>query len=341
MKTFAYSVKEFEKQYLINSNKNQHTITLSSKSLSADTAILASGYDAISVFTNDDASAEVLEILREQGVRYIATRSVGTDHIDLTVAKQLDIKVSNVPSYSPYSIAEHSIGMMLALNRKLVLANKNALQYQFDLAPLIGFDMHKKTVGIIGLGEIGSIVVKILNGFGCKVLVYDIVQNPEKSKELNFTYVTLNQLYTESDIISLHLPFTPQTKYLINQESIAKMKNGVMLINTSRGGIINTKEVLDAVKSGKIAYLGLDVYENERGIFFKNHQKQEQKDELLLELLQNPNILITGHQAFLTNEALINIADKTIENLSDWDNEYTKECHSKIGKVTVLEEILH
>lgn len=341
MKTFFYSVKEFEKQYLIDANQDKHEINFSNQSLAAETAILSAGYDAVSVFTNDDASAEVLQLLRESGVRYIATRSVGTDHIDLIAAKQMDIKVGNVPSYSPYSIAEHTIGMMLALNRKLILANENAHQYQFDLAPLIGFDLNKKTVGIIGLGEIGSIVAKILNGFGCKVLVYDIKHDYTKALTQHFAYVSLDTLYAEADIITLHLPFTPQTKYLINQESIAKMKDGVMLINTSRGGIINTKEVLEALKTGKIAYLGLDVYEKERGIFFKNHEEKEKKDELLLAFLAHKNVLITGHQAFLTNEALTNIADKTIENLSDWENEYYKECNSKIGKVAVLEELLH
>jgi D-lactate dehydrogenase len=340
MKTFFYSIKEFEKQYLIDSNKDQHEVTYSEVSLNIDTAILAAGYDAVSVFTNDDASAGVLEILRENGVRYIATRSVGTDHIDLVLAKQLGIEVGNVPSYSPYSIAEHSVGMMLALNRKLILADNNANQYQFDLAPLIGYDMHGKTVGIIGLGEIGSIVTKILNGFGCKVLVYDVFQNPNKSESLHFAYVSLEKLLAESDIISLHLPFTPQTKYLINQETIAQMKEGVMLINTSRGGIVNTKDAIEALKTGKIAYLGLDVYENERGIFFKNHTEDEVKDPMLLELLSFQNVLITGHQAFLTQEALTNIADKTIENLTDWEHEYYKECNSKIGKVAALNEIL-
>ncbi|MEA5256402.1 2-hydroxyacid dehydrogenase [Arcicella aquatica] len=341
MKTFFYSIKEFEKQYLLNANQNTHEVSLTSQNLAVETAILSAGYEAISVFTNDDASAEVLELLRENGVKYIATRSVGTDHIDLVAAKQMDIKVGNVPAYSPYSIAEHTIGMMLALNRKLILANANAHQYQFDLAPLIGFDMHGKTVGIIGLGEIGSIVAKILHGFGCNVLVYDLIQDSKKAETLHFTYVSLDTLYAEADIITLHVPFTAQTKYLINLESINKMKNGVMLINTSRGGIVNTKDILNALISGKIGYLGLDVYENERGIFFKNHQPQEKKDQLLLTLMQLENVLITGHQAFLTNEALTNIADKTIENLSDWESEYYKECNSKIGKVAHLEELLH
>jgi D-lactate dehydrogenase len=340
MKTFFYSIKEFEKQYLIDANKEQHEITYSHQSLNKDTAILAAGCDAVSVFTNDVASAEVLEILRENSIRYIATRSVGTDHIDLVAAKQLGIEVGNVPSYSPYSIAEHSIGMMLTLNRKLILADENAHQYQFDLAPLIGYDMHGKTVGIIGLGEIGSIVTKILNGFGCKVLVYDVVKDYNKSLNLHFAYVSLESLLAESDIISLHVPFTPQTKYLINNETIAKMKDGVMLINTSRGGIVNTKDAIEALKTGKIAYLGLDVYENERGVFFKNHSEEEVKDQLLLELLSYQNVLVTGHQAFLTKEALTNIADKTIENLSDWEHEYYKECNSKIGKVAALDEIL-
>lgn len=339
MKTIVYSVKGFEESYLLEANNNFHELTLTNKPLNIDTVAMAAGNEAVAIFTNDDASAPVLKKLKGLGVNYLTTRSVGTDHIDLEVAKTLAIAVANVPAYSPYSVAEHAVTLMLGLNRKLILADKKSHAYQFELSSLIGFDMHGKTVGIIGLGSIGSVVADILHGFGCHILVYDIIENKAHAKQHHFTYATLDELYAQSDIVTLHLPLTPQTKHLINQESIAKMKKGVMLINTSRGPIIDTHALMNGLHSGQIGSVGLDVYEFEKGIFFKNHYGSEAKNELLLNLMNFDNVIITGHQAFLTKEALTNIADKTIQNLSEWENPIYEDCHAKIGKHITLTEI--
>lgn len=340
MKTLIYSVKEFEKPYLVCANKGRHEITITNKPLTIETACLAAGFEGIAVFTNDDASADVLRKLKQLGVSYITTRSVGTDHIDLEEAEALGIGVGNVPHYSPYSVAEHTVAMMLTLNRRLILANEKAQKYQFDLSSLIGFDMHGKTVGIIGFGEIGSIVGKILNGFGCRILVYDKLMERCLTKEFDFEYVDVDLLLEESDIISLHMPLTEDTKYFINEETISKMKKGVMLINTSRGGIVNTIDVLDAVRDGKIGYLGLDVYEHERGIFFRNHFESFGRDKTLVNLMNFKNVLITGHQAFLTKEALTNIAEKTIENLTNWEKRDENSFASTIRRISRENELM-
>lgn len=332
MKTIMYSVKGFEESYLLEANNHCHELTLTNKPLTIDTASMAAGHEAVAIFTNDDASAPVLKKLKGLGVNYITTRSVGTDHIDLELAKTLAITIGNVPSYSPYSVAEHAVTLMLGLNRKLILADKKSHAYQFELSSLIGFDMHQKTVGIIGFGTIGSVVADILHGFGCHVVVYDIVEDKAHAKKHHFTYVTLDELYAQADIISLNLPLTPQTKHLINKESIAKMKKGVMLINTSRGPVIDTHALMDGLHSGQIGSAGLDVYEFEKGIFFRNHYASEAKDELLLNLMNFDNVIVTGHQAFLTKEALTNIAEKTIQNLGDWENPICEDCNAKIGK---------
>ncbi len=319
MKALIYSTKEFEKAYLIHSNAHKHDLTVTNQSLTLASADLAKGFDAVVLFTNDDASEPVLRQLAALGVKYIATRSVGTDHINLNVAAELGLSVANVPAYSPYSVAEHTVAMMMALNRKLIMADAKSHAYQFDLSSLIGFDMHQKTVGIIGLGTIGEVVADILRGFGCHILVHDDYAKPHKSHLSHVTFVPLAQLLATSDIITLHAPLTDETKHLIAAPQLAQMKKNAMLINTSRGGLIDTKAVLAALKEGKIGYVGLDVYENERGIFFKNHFDTEGKDPLLIELMNYNNVLITGHQAFLTQEALTNIADKTIQNLTEWE----------------------
>lgn len=341
MKTIMYSVKGFEESYLLLANHNRHELTLTNKPLNLETASMAAGNEAVAVFTNDDASEPVLQKLKGMGVNYITTRSVGTDHINLEAAKKLEISVANVPEYSPYSVAEHAVTLMLGLNRKLILADKKSHAYQFELSSLIGFDMHGKTVGIIGLGTIGSVVADILHGFGCRILVYDIVENKAHAKQHHFTYATLDEVYAQSDIITLHLPLTPQTKHLINEASIAKMKKGVMIINTSRGPIIDTHALMDGLRSGQIGSAGLDVYEFEKGIFFKNHYSSEGKDELLLNLMNFDNVIVTGHQAFLTQEALKNIADTTIENLNEWETPICEDCNATIGKRNTLEEINH
>ena len=315
MKAVAFSIKPFEKEFLAKANQKKHDITLISNALGPDTAVYAEGKEAVIVFTNDDVSALVIEKLAGLGVKYIVTRSVGTDHIDKGAAAKYGIKLSNVPSYSPQAIAEHAVALAFVLNRQISKANQHAHQFDFRNDELIGFNFSGKTVGLIGLGSTGQAVGRIYNGMGCNVIGYD--QNFPKDIE-GIQPETLPDLLSQSDIISLHLPLSSKTKYLINKESIDQMKHGVMLINTSRGALIKTTDVLDALITGKIGYLGLDVYEFERGLFFENHENDDKKDQLLNELMQQPNVIVTPHQAYLTREALQEISNQTIKNLDLW-----------------------
>lgn len=315
MKAVVYSIKSFEKEYLAKANEKKHDITLISNPLGIDTVSFAQGKDAVVVFTNDDVSAPVIKKLKSLGVKYIATRSVGTDHIDCHEATKAGIKIANVPAYSPQSIAEHAIALMLTLNRKIFLAVQHSKEFNFKLDGLLGFTMYGKTVGLIGYGQIAHFLAKILNGFGCKILVYDpyCKQFPDYVKA-----VGLAELYRQSDIISLHAPLTDDTKHIINAESIAQMRTGVMLINTGRGALVDTEALIDALKKGKIASFGADVYENEKNLFFEDHHLDDHKDRLLQQLIDLPNVIITPHQAFLTTEALQDIAAQTIKNLDLW-----------------------
>ncbi len=315
MKAVAYSIKPFEKEFLAKANQKKHDITLISNPLNFDTAAYAAGKDAVIVFTNDDVSATVIDRLAAEGVKYIVTRSVGIDHIDQETAAKHGIKLSNVPSYSPNAIAEHAVALAFALNRKLVKADHNSHNFDFRNDGLVGFNFSGKTVGIIGLGQTGKEAARIFSGLGCKVIGYD-ESLPGDSGDL--TLVSLNDLLTTSDIISIHLPLTDKTRHLIQKDTIARMKKGVMLINTSRGAIINTQDVLTALDNGTVGYLGLDVYEFENGLFFEDHEDDTVKDPLLVNLLGRDNVIITPHQAYLTREALQEIADQTIKNLDLW-----------------------
>ncbi len=318
MKVAVFSSKKYERSFLKDANKGKHELLFIEQALSLQNADLAKGCEAASVFTNDDASGPVLKHLKELNIAYIATRAAGYDNIDLLTAAHVGIHVANVPEYSPYAIAEHTVAMILALNRKLIAADKNVKASNFALDNLIGFDLHGKTAGIVGLGKIGGIVAKILHGFGCKLLGYDIDVNPEIEKKYDLTYVSLQELYRQSDIITLHAPLNDNTKYLIKKDSIDLMKKGVMIVNTGRGGLIKTTDAIDALKDGKIGYLGLDVYENEKGLFFFDHTGDVLQDDVFARLLTFKNVLITGHQAFLTENALRNIADTTIYHLDCW-----------------------
>jgi D-lactate dehydrogenase len=323
MKVSVFSTKEFEKKYLLTSNNEKHQIIFKDEPLSLSTANLAKGSDAVSIFANDDASAPVLDRLKENGIKFIAIRAAGYDQVDIPHAKKNGFRMANVPEYSPNAIAEHTIALMLALNRKIVRADKKVKDFNFALDDLIGFDMNGKTAGIIGLGKIGSIVAKILHGFGCKILGFDIYKNEDLINKYEVEYCDMESVASRSDIITIHAPLNEKSKYLINKSLINQMKPGVMLINTGRGGIINTREVIDGLISGKIGYLGLDVYEHEKGLFFYDHSDEVQKDEMLKKLYSFPNVLITGHQAFLTDTALKNISDITINNLDCWEKNQT------------------
>lgn len=315
MKVAVYSTKPYERTYLEKANRNKHELVFIESALSAATVDLAKGCTAASIFTNDDAGAETLRALAEININAIATRAAGFDNIDITEANKLGIQIANVPEYSPYAIAEHTVAMIMAMNRKLIQADKQVKSFDFRLDNLIGFDLNGKTVGIIGLGKIGRIVAKILHGFGCKLLGYDLHENKDLVASYGMEYLSLGKLCKQADIITLHAPLNKDTHYLINSENIALMKKGVMIVNTGRGALINTADAVKGIKTGKIGYLGMDVYEKEKGLFFVDRRESIPNDPVFAELLTLENVLITGHQAFLTETALGNISDTTLYNI--------------------------
>ncbi|NRD24603.1 2-hydroxyacid dehydrogenase [Winogradskyella litoriviva] len=318
MKVLVYSAKEFEIPYLKTANNNKHQLTFINDALSSKTAMLSVGFDAISIFSADEACFITIEKLKDFGIKYIGLRSVGHDNVNLRAALRLNIKVANVPAYSPYAIAEHATALLLAINRKIIASNWRVKQYNFNLNNLVGFDLNKKTVGIIGTGKIGNVMCKIMNGFGCNLLGYDIEEDEDLRNHYNVNYTSLEDLCEKSDIISLHVPLNTDTHQLINEDLISNMKDGVIIINTARGSILNTEHIIDGLRSGKIGALGIDVYENEKEIFFKDHSLDIPDDDILMRLNSFPNVLITGHHAFLTEEALTNIAETTIHNFNCW-----------------------
>lgn len=318
MNVTVYSTHRFEKDILINQNQDKHQLNFFELQLNASTAYLANGTDAVSIFVNDDASAATLEKLHAGGVKYLVLRSAGYNNVDLNKANELGIKVARVPAYSPYAVAEHTVALMLALNRKIVRANNRVHDLNFSLEGLTGFDMNGKTAGVIGTGQIGQKVIRILHGLGCNILAYDKFENTALQEQYSLTYTDLDTLYSQSDIITLHAPLMDDTRYMISKTSIEKMKKGVMLINTSRGALVNTKDVIGGLKTGRIGYLGLDVYEEESKLFFQDHSEDILQDDVISRLLSFPNVLITSHQAFLTDTALNNIAETTIYNLDCW-----------------------
>jgi D-lactate dehydrogenase len=313
-----YSTASYEKPYFQEANSTGLKLHYLEERLDKDTASLAGGSQAVVIFTNDIATAPVLEILHKEGIKYLVTRSMGVDHIDTDKARELGIKIAHVPHYSPYAVAEHSIALMLALNRRLITANQKFQHHDFRLDGLTGFDMHGKTVGILGSGEIGAVSARILHGFGCRLLIFDIQKNTSLIEKYGAKYVTLEELCAQSDIITIHAPLTDDTKHLINRERIASMKKGVMLINVSRGAICHTEDLIEGLKSEQIGYLGMDVYEHEKGLFFKDHSNKLLQDDLFARLLSFKNVLITAHQAFLTREALKEITETTFRNLNAW-----------------------
>jgi D-lactate dehydrogenase len=315
MKVAVYSAKKFERDCLTQSAGSRHDLVFLENRLSPGETILAEGCEAVCIFVNDDGSKNVVDRLARAGIKYLALRSAGFNHVDLKATEKAGLRVCRVPEYSPYAVAEHTVALMLALNRKLIRAHTRIMDLNFSLDGLVGFDMHGKTAGIIGFGKIGRIVAQIMHGFGCKILGYDISRDERWASSYNVTYTDIDDLCSQSDIISLHVPLTDRTKYLIHTGRIEKMKKGVMLINTSRGALVNTRDVIDGLKSGQIGYLGLDVYEEEKGLFFEDHSHDILQDDVIARLLTFQNVLITSHQAFLTDTALQNIADTTMHNL--------------------------
>jgi D-lactate dehydrogenase len=316
-----FDTRDYMKQAFEKCNKdkgfNFHFRWFKEK-LNKNTVSLASGCHAVCCFVNDDVGADVLHALYEMNIEMVAMRCAGYDNVDLQTVKKLGMSVTRVPAYSPYAVAEFAVGLMLTLNRKIHKAYNRVREQNFSLNNLVGFDMRGKTVGIIGTGKIGKCTCEILFGFGCKILAYDVIEDSELAQKKNFKYVSKDELFQNSDIISLHAPLLPSTRHLLNKDAFTKMKQGVMIINTSRGPLIDTEALLDALVSGKVAAAGLDVYEGEKDYFFENRSTQNIKDSVLSQLISSPNVLVTGHQAFLTQEALSNIAESTLQSIKDF-----------------------
>ena len=315
MKVAVFSTKKYDREFLTSANASRHELHFFEPHLSEETVGLATGFETVCVFVNDQVNTAVIARLHSLGVRLIALRCAGYNNVDLAAATKHGVTVVRVPAYSPHAVAEHTVGLMLALNRKLHRAYNRVREGNFSLEGLLGFDMHGKTAGVIGAGQIGTAVAQILTGFGCPTLAFDPIPN-ETCLSLGVRYVELNELLSESDVITLHCPLTPANKYMIDKAASARMKTGVMLINTSRGALLDTVAIIEALKSGKIGYLGLDVYEEEEQIFFEDRSGLILSDDVFARLLTFPNVIITGHQAFFTREALLNIAARTIDNIT-------------------------
>lgn len=321
MHVAIYSSKPYERPFLEEANVAicaaescaPHELRFLDVRLSVDTAALAVGAPAVAIFANDDASAPVLRALFAGGTRLLALRSAGFNHVDVAEAECLGLTVARVPAYSPHAVAEHAVGLMMTLNRKFHRAYARVREQNFALDGLMGFDLHGKTAGVIGTGKIGEATCAILRGFGCRVLAFDPARNPA-CIAMGVEYVSLADLYASADIITLHCPLTPQTRHLIDEAALATMRPGVMLINTSRGAVIDTRALIAGLKSRHIGAVGLDVYEEEGDLFYKDLSDEVIQDDVFVRLLTFPNVLITAHQGFLTREACSAIASSTIAN---------------------------
>ena len=297
--------------------------------LNINNVVLTQGVDAVCIFVNDTADAAVIDALVANGVKLLALRCAGFNNVDLKAAKG-KLPVVRVPAYSPYAVAEYSLALMLSLNRKIHRAYWRTRDGNFSLNGLMGFDMHGKTIGIIGTGKIAKILIRLLKGFGMRILAYDLFPDMKFAGEEGISYGSLDELYRESDIISLHCPLTDQTKYMIDKDSIDKMKEGVMIINTGRGQLINTNDLIEGLKEKKIAAAGLDVYEEEGEYFYEDKSDKIIDDDVLARLLSFNNVIVTSHQAFFTKEALHNIAETTLQNIEDF------RCHRPLVNEVIL-----
>jgi D-lactate dehydrogenase len=321
MKIAVCSAQSYDRQFLLAANRDiGHELTFFDSHLCEETRQMVAGFPAVCVFVNDTLNATVLQTLAAQGTRLIALRCAGFNNVDIQAANSLGLRVVRVPAYSPHSVAEHSVALMLALNRHLHQAYNRVRNGNFALQGLLGFELRGRTAGVIGTGCIGIVVARILHGFGCRLVAHDPQKNPE-CISLGVEYIPLEQLYADSDIITLHCPLNWQTHHLIDRAAITRMKRGVMLINTSRGAVIDTLAVIEGLKSSKIGCLGLDVYEQEGDLFFKDLSDQVRQDDVFERLLTFPNVLITGHQGFFTAEALSSIAQTTLRNISVFERD--------------------
>jgi len=334
MKIAFFSTKTYDTLFFRKENVPQiHTLEFIEARLNEQTAQLASGFPAVCVFVNDVLDASTLKLLASGGTKIVALRCAGFNNVDLQTAKELGIKVVRVPAYSPYAVAEHAAALILVLNRKIHKAHNRVREGNFSLEGLMGFDLHGTTVGVVGTGHIGRIFCGIMKGFGCTVIAHDVFPNDE-CKQLGVEYVPLDELYVRSDINSLHCPLTPDTHHMINAQSIAAMKPGVMIINTSRGALVDAVALIEGLKNGAVGSVGLDVYEEEADLFFEDLSNTVITDDIFARLTTFPNVLITGHQAFFTRQALENIASITLSNLSQLEK--GEPCPNEITADVVL-----
>ena len=319
MRIAFFSTQKFDREFFDAANRRHgHELQYLEARLTPATSVLADA-PAVCAFVNDDLREQVLNSLYARGVRLIALRSAGFNHVDVPRALALGLTVARVPAYSPYAVAEHTIAMMLSLNRKLHRAHARVREGNFALDGLLGFDMHGRTVGIVGTGKIGTAVARILTGFGCRILAYDVATNPECAG-LGVHYGSLEDLWAQSDIVSLHAPLTDDTRHVIDAAAIAQMKPGVMIINTSRGALVDAAALIGGLKSGHVGHVGLDVYEEEEHLFFRDLSAQVIQDDVFARLLTFPNVLVTAHQGFFTEEALRAISETTLANVSAFEH---------------------
>ena len=329
MNTAFFSTRKYDREFFENNNENfGHELTFFEAHLNENTVSLAKDFDAICIFVNDRLSPELIEELSRGNTRLIALRCAGFNNVDLTAADKFGIKVVRVPAYSPNAVAEHVFAMLLTLYRFTHKAYNRVRDGNFALTGMTGHEIFGKTVGLIGMGKIGKITADIFKGFGCRVLAFDPLPD-EELESRGIEYVSTAQIYKEADIISLHCPLNEDTKYIINETSLGQMKKGVTIINTSRGGLVNTRDVYSALKSGKIGFLGIDVYEEEEKLFFEDLSTEIIMDDLFMRLTTFPNVLITGHQGFFTHRALNNIAATTLKNIQDFEQD--GKCDNEVG----------
>lgn len=321
MRVILFSSRQYDHDSFDAANQSfGYRLHFQPSHLDAETAILARGYEVVCPFVNDTLDTAVLETLAAGGTRVIALRSAGFNHVDLAAAARLGLTVVRVPAYSPHAVAEHAVALILALNRRLPRAVARTREGDFSLNGLLGFDLFGKTVGVIGTGLIGSVFARIMAGFGMRVLAHSLPPHDDALIALGVRYVPLDALLAEADIVSLHCPLMPATHHMIDADALARMKPGAMLINTSRGGLVDTQALIDALKTGQLGHLGLDVYEEESGLFFEDHSDRPLQDDVLARLLTFPNVIVTSHQAFFTREALAEIAHTTLSNIRAWQD---------------------
>ena len=319
MKTAVFSTRRYDKSLLTQANgESGHELVFLQDRLTRDTAALAAGCAAVCVFVNDNVDAEVLALLAAQGTRLVATRSTGYNHVDAAAAARLGMEVVRVTDYSPHSVAEFAVGLLLAVNRKIARASVRTRDGNFELDGLMGFDLHGKTVGVVGTGKIGTIFARIMRGFGCTVLGHDLQPNPVFTA-IGGRYVAVQELMAQSDVVSLHCPLTEHTRHIVNAQTLAGAKRGAILVNTSRGALVDTEAAIEALKTGQLGGLAIDVYEQEASLFFQDLSSTIITDDVIQRLVSFPNVIVTGHQAFFTQEAIGQIMQTTIASISAFE----------------------